>query len=293
MRFASRIAAAAVVVAFGTGSAAAQSQGGPLRIVETPTIVGEPVVGATLTAAGGAWSSPQPQDTQATWEWWICPTPALDVQCRPVASGPTLMLAEATVGQYLHVRRLVEFKRQRVVDVTQAPSGPVGTAAGTPSPAATPPSAATPPPVPVPTPTFDTAAPIAAPAPVTDAPPVSRPVATRRVLSPFPVVRMRGRLTYSGARVSILSVRAPLKAKVAVRCSGTCPVSRWTAPARNKTLTRLARFERDFDSGTRITILVTRKGYVGKRTTFVIRRGRAPRRSDVCVSDRGRVTRCP
>ena len=38
---------------------------------------------------------------------------------------------------------------------------------------------------------------------------------------------------------------------------------------------------------------VTRHGYIGKRTTFVIRRGQAPLRVDNCLNPRGRVTRCP
>ena len=51
----------------------------------------------------------------------------------------------------------------------------------------------------------------------------------RKAIRPFPVVRMRGRLTASGARVSLLSVRAPRPAKVTVRCKGSCPTDRWIA----------------------------------------------------------------
>ena len=115
----------------------------------------------------------------------------------------------------------------------------------------------------------------------------------RRAIRPFPVVRMRGRLTATGARVSLLSVRAPRAAKVTVRCKGRCPTARWAPASAQAQLTRARAFERSLRSGTRITVTVTRHGYIGKRTTFVIRRGRAPSRIDNCLNTRGRVTRCP
>jgi hypothetical protein len=118
----------------------------------------------------------------------------------------------------------------------------------------------------------------------------------RRVIRPFPVVRMRGVLTSRGAKITLFSVRAPTKATIVVRCKGkSCPASRWTRPwsKRKKTLTRMGRFERSLRSGVRLTVLVTRKGYVGKRTTFTIRRGAAPSRADRCLSSKGRATKCP
>jgi hypothetical protein len=118
----------------------------------------------------------------------------------------------------------------------------------------------------------------------------------RRVIRPFPVVRMRGTLTANGAKISLFSVRAPRKATIVVRCKGrSCPTSRWSRAwnLRKKTLTRMGRFERSLRAGVRLTVLVTRKGYVGKRTVFVIRPGAAPARSDRCLSAKGRVTKCP
>ena len=55
----------------------------------------------------------------------------------------------------------------------------------------------------------------------------------------------------------------------------------------------MTRFERNLRSGVTLTISVTRRGYVGKRTVFVIRRGQAPLRSDRCLSAKNRITRCP
>ena len=42
----------------------------------------------------------------------------------------------------------------------------------------------------------------------------------RRVIRPFPVVRMRGTLTDKGAKISLFSVRAPRTAMITVRCKG-------------------------------------------------------------------------
>jgi hypothetical protein len=143
-----------------------------------------------------------------------------------------------------------------------------------------------------PAPSFDTAT--AAPTPVPTSGEVLQQTATkRRVIRPFPVVRMRGRLTTTGARVSLLSVRAPRAAKVFVHCKGSCPSRRWSRTARKSRLTRVSAFERSLRAGTRITVTVSRRGYVGKRTTFVIRRGLAPLRTDRCLNSKGRVTRCP
>ena len=73
-----------------------------------------------------------------------------------------------------------------------------------------------------PAPTFDTAA--AAPTPVPTIGQVLHETARRAgAIKPFPVVRMRGRLTTTGRRVTLLSVSAPRAAKISVRCKGACP----------------------------------------------------------------------
>ena len=56
---------------------------------------------------------------------------------------------------------------------------------------------------------------------------------SRRVIRPFPVVRMKGRLTARGADVQVLSVRAPRAAKISVRCRGkSCPAEPLVAQRR-------------------------------------------------------------
>ena len=46
---------------------------------------------------------------------------------------------------------------------------------------------------------------------------------------------------------------------------------------------RLRQFERDLRAGMRLTITVSKPGYIAKVTTILIRRGRAPLRTDLCA----------
>jgi hypothetical protein len=161
----------------------------------------------------------------------------------------------------------------------------------TPTPVATPVPTPVATPVPTPVPTFEVAAPAATPVPTSGQ--VLHQTTSQRMMKPNPLVRMRGVLTTSGAHVTMLTVRAPRKARVVVTCSGTCPAKRWAPTVRHTSTTRVRAFERIFASGTRISVTVTRKGYIGKRTVFVIRRGRAPLRTDSCLSPAGRSQKCP
>ena len=113
------------------------------------------------------------------------------------------------------------------------------------------------------------------------------------MLRPFPTVRIRGRLTLNGARVTLLVVRSPRGALISARCrGGGCPVRRVTRTARART--RLRAFERVLRAGTRLDIIVTRTGFIGKWTTIIIRRGNAPWRADRCVKPgRSRPSACP
>jgi hypothetical protein len=101
-------------------------------------------------------------------------------------------------------------------------------------------------------------------------------------------VRIKGVLTARGARVTLLSVRAPRGVRITVLCRGRdCPVRRYRARRH-----RLRRFERDLRAGTRLEIRVTKRGYIGKRTVIMIRRRHAPLRSDRCLKPSGRVLSC-
>jgi PKD repeat protein len=105
-----------------------------------------------------------------------------------------------------------------------------------------------------------------------------------RLMTPYPVVRLAGRLTPAGARVRLLSVsRAPKCAVVAVSCRGrSCPGRRVTRFTGRGAL-RIRRFERRLRAGTVLTVRISKGDSIGKLTQFRIRSGKGPRRRDRCL----------
>jgi PKD repeat protein len=114
-----------------------------------------------------------------------------------------------------------------------------------------------------------------------------------RVL-PGVTIQVAGRVTPTGARVTLLRVRAPQGAKVKIRCTGRgCPKRKITRTVKGSAL-RFKVFERHLRAGIRITIVVGRQGFISRYTRFTIRRGRAPRRADRCVMPgTTKPTTCP
>jgi hypothetical protein len=113
---------------------------------------------------------------------------------------------------------------------------------------------------------------------------------TPPLLRPFPVVRLAGSLTERGARIRILSVRAPVCSRVTVRCRGaTCPVRRVTRLSGRKPLHIRAIEGKRLRAGVRLEVLVSKRDRRGKYTRFRILRGRVPLRFDSCL--RYRATR--
>jgi hypothetical protein len=298
-------AAVALVLALGDGPADAQNR--PV-VYEAGRINGSPIrVGTRLWASGGRWDGPK--GTQARWEWFSCPPGAdewRDCWLR-VVNHDSYTIQTSDVGRRI-VLNLYAYvgspqppgtsgraERWTATALVQPAATPTPVPTPTPTPSPVPAPTPTPTPTPAPDPSFDSA--VAAPTPVPTTGEVLQETARkRRVIRPFPVVRMRGVLTSSGAKVTVLSVRAPRTATITLRCSGTgCPASRWSRShtERKSRLTRVDRFERRLRAGVTITIAVTRRGYVGKRTVFVIRRGQAPSRTDRCLSAKGRITKCP
>jgi hypothetical protein len=115
------------------------------------------------------------------------------------------------------------------------------------------------------------------------------------LLDPFPVVRIRGRLTAKGARITLFTIRVPRSVSVDVRCRGkSCRRKGFTGRNFDAQVIRLRRFERPLRAGTRFSIKVTRPGWIGKWTTIRIRRGAAPKRSDQCAYPEARAPApCP
>jgi PKD repeat protein len=111
-----------------------------------------------------------------------------------------------------------------------------------------------------------------------------------RLLSPFPVVRIAGRITKRGTRVLVMRVSAPVGAQVSVRCTGrSCPFKKQvrTISTGANSLTavsvRVRRLERLLLPGVRVRVYVTKPGAVGKYTKFRFRAGKAPARTDSCL----------
>ncbi len=279
---------------------------GPARAASVPLITAGPVIngtpqaGETLTATATWQGDPAPTPA---WTWLRCPrgTGQCDVILRATAVSYTPTPAD--VGAVLRVRLRVTnadgFDDERsgptaVVAAAATPTPtptplPTPTASPTATPTATPTTTTTPPtvvsssPSPSPSPSI---------APAAIASPLASPAPAPRRLRPFPVVRIKGVLTAHGARVTLLSVRAPRGSSVTVVCRGRdCPTRRFTAPASTG---RLRPFERALSAGTRLEVRVTKPGFIGKSTVIVIRRLAAPKRTDRCLPPGAqRPARCP
>jgi hypothetical protein len=130
-----------------------------------------------------------------------------------------------------------------------------------------------------------------APSPAKPPVPTSGTRAPSKLLSPFPVVRIVGTATGSGASIRRLTVRAPRAAQVRVRCRGEgCP----DHDLRRRGTGRVRGLQRRLRAGAVVQVFVTQKGRVGKYTRFVIRKGEAPRRVDGCaLHGARRPTECP
>lgn len=97
-------------------------------------------------------------------------------------------------------------------------------------------------------------------------------------------VSVSGSVTIRGTRIIRLIVNAPSGATVRVSCAGRgCPKKVQRAKAGRRPL-RFRALERTFLPGTRITVLVTKAGFIGKQVQFRIRQGRAPVRTELCLT---------
>jgi hypothetical protein len=127
--------------------------------------------------------------------------------------------------------------------------------------------------------------------------PVSSPSAS--LMQPFPVVRIAGVNTATGAKLRLITVQAPAGARITVTCKGRgCPgkrESRVTSSRKGGVVrVELRRFERLLGAGAVLEIRVSKPGQIGKYTRFKIRRSGLPERSDSCLSPTGaRPMRCP
>jgi len=143
--------------------------------------------------------------------------------------------------------------------------------------------------------------PPAPPAPAAPGEPEAGAPAGPGLMTPFPTVRLAGLIYPGSVRVRVLSVRAPVGARISVRCRGrACPlrsVVRRVRPRGSRTsatVTFRQLTARRLPSGTRLEVRVTMPGHIGKYTSFRLRGGTSPRRSDRClVPGRWAPAPCP
>jgi hypothetical protein len=121
-------------------------------------------------------------------------------------------------------------------------------------------------------------------------------------MEPFPIVRIAGRETGSGVKLTLVTVSAPVSARVTVRIRGTgvrSTTQSRVAAATKQTgtpgtaLLSFPRFARSLAAGAVLEIRVTKAGQIGKLTRFQPRRGKLPRRTDICLSTGEKPIPCP
>jgi PKD repeat protein len=132
-------------------------------------------------------------------------------------------------------------------------------------------------------------------------------VRTRPVPPPPPTPLLNGviisgrfLLFRSHTKVRFLRVRAPAGSMIRVRCSGRkkCP-KRLTRKQLTKRLKKAQRvqfkaLQRRFRPGAKLTITVTKSGFIGRQTTFKLRRRKPPVRRDLCLPPGAKkATACP
>jgi PKD repeat protein len=107
-------------------------------------------------------------------------------------------------------------------------------------------------------------------------------------------VEIAGTVTAEGTRITRLVVVAPRGALVTAGCrGGRCRLH--TVRLRvGRTPLHVRRFERSLRSGARLTVVVSRRGFVGRTAVFTIRSGKPPLRRDACMLPGARSSsRCP
>jgi hypothetical protein len=116
-----------------------------------------------------------------------------------------------------------------------------------------------------------------------------------RLMNPFPVVVIAGRMRRGRTVLGELTVRGPRGARVGVRCRGAgCPLRRTGGTIGRRKRLRLRRAERSYRAGTVLEVRITKSGRIGKFTRIRFRSRRQPSRRDLCLNPGAtRPTRCP
>jgi hypothetical protein len=230
----------------------------PLVSMRPPSVFGRAIVGHILTGFAGVWSSGLP--LELGYQWRRCPVagPCTDI---PGATSPVYFLGPGDVGLRIQLR--VSASSGGATEVRD--SEPTEAVSDEREPGAAGSSGTS----------------------ETPSPPASAPASEadrERMIDPFPVVRIRGRFTLHWTRFTLVTVRAPVGAVIAMKCTGRgCPFRNRVRTVSGHTLVRISGLERRFSPGVRLVLRITEPGRVGKYTRISIRRGRRPARWDGCV----------
>jgi hypothetical protein len=247
-RRSSSLGAVLLLVVLAPGEAAPAAA--PRVNMMLPSVFGEAIVGQMLVGFPGVWSGAFPLELES--QWRRCPVagPCGDI---PGASSSVYTVTPADSGHRIQLRvtaRSGDATEVRDSEPTEQVPGAstAGGASDTPSPA---------------------------PAPAAQ---------RARLIEPFPEVRIRGRFTMRWTRFTLVTVRAPIEAAIAMTCTGRgCPFRDRVRTVTGRTLVRIRALERRFAPGAAIVLRVTSRDRIGKATRIAIRRGRRPGRWDGCV----------
>jgi hypothetical protein len=108
-------------------------------------------------------------------------------------------------------------------------------------------------------------------------------------MNPFPIVRIVGEIRSSGAKVTRLSAKGPTAARLVTRCTpaSKCPYEQRAqlipGPEGSSRTVRIRALERRYRAGATLRVFVAAPGFIGKYTSFRIRRGKGPKRYDRCL----------
>jgi hypothetical protein len=242
-------------------------------VTQAPSIQGTPQVGQTLRAVNGKWSGSQ--DAAENYTWVRCPDQDFE-DCSTIqgATGTSYTVVNEDVGDQIRVTLTVslgddsDHKTSDPTDVvTKAGSG----GGGTPQPGTNN------------GPSFTISAPTK---------PAGVAPAGVKLIKPRPVVKISGKYTSTGAKITLFTVKSPKGATVKVACTGHCPAKSQTLKAGRTS--HATKFQRTLKKGTKLKVTVSRKGYVSYITTITIRAKKAPSRSDSCLlPGKTKTQRCP
>jgi hypothetical protein len=119
------------------------------------------------------------------------------------------------------------------------------------------------------------------------------------VMFPFPTIRISGTIRRGGVKLTRVSVSAPARSRIHVRCRGRrCPVRVTTDVAAGlrpgAVITKLRLLERFIPSGATLQFRVSREREIGAYTRFTVRHRGAPVRVDSCLDPAGaQPMKCP